>query len=73
MADFDTGVSGYIHATAEVDVYFPIDMRGTPEICCRMCYYFRTGSSSCALNGEVCEYPQKYVGGSCPLKRVEED
>ena len=73
MADFDTGVSGYIHAKAEVDVYFPIDMRGNPEICCRMCYYFRTGSSSCALNGEVCEYPQKYVGGSCPLKRVEED
>jgi hypothetical protein len=47
-------------------------MRGNPDICCRQCYYFRTSSSSCALNGEICQYPNKYVGASCPLERVEE-
>jgi len=72
MSDFETGVSGYVEAAATVRVFFPVDMRGNPDICCRQCYYFRTSSSSCALNGEICQYPNKYVGASCPLERVEE-
>jgi len=72
MSNFETGVSGYVEAEATVRVFFPIDLRGNAEICCRQCYYFRTSSSSCALNGEICQYPNKYVGASCPLRRTEE-
>lgn len=72
MATFETGISSYVKATATVTVYFPVDMKGNPDICCRQCYFFRTASNSCALNGEVCAYPNKYVGGLCPLRVKEE-
>lgn len=72
LTAFESGVSGYVEAAATVRVFFPIDMRGNSEICCRMCYYFRTSSSSCALNGEICQYPNKYVGASCPLQPVKD-
>jgi hypothetical protein len=72
MPDFDSGVTNYIHGQAIVDVYFPVDAKGNADVCCRQCYYFRTSSNSCALNGEVCAYPNKYVGANCPLKIKEE-
>lgn len=28
MANFDTGISRYVHATATVDVWFPVDHKG---------------------------------------------
>ena len=73
MASFDSGVASYIHAQAKVDVYFPVDARGNADISCNQCYYFRRQSRSCALNGEICQYPEKYVGASCPLEEVEEE
>lgn len=73
MANFETGISSYIHAVATVGVYFPVDSKGNADICCRQCYYFRTASNSCALNGEVCAYPNKYVGARCPLIVKEEE
>jgi hypothetical protein len=72
MPDFDSGVTNYIHGQAIVDVYFPVDAKGNADVSCRQCYYFRTSSNSCALNGEVCAYPNKYVGANCPLKIKEE-
>ena len=72
MANFDSGVRGYVHAQAVVDVYFPIDAKGNEYACCEQCPYFRTGSSSCALNDKKCAFPSKYVGEWCPLNRVEE-
>ena len=54
MANFETGISSYIEATATVTVFFPVDTKGKADICCRQCYYFRTSSRSCALNGEIC-------------------
>lgn len=65
---FESGVSGYIHASAKVEVFFPIDQRGNADISCRQCWYFRSQSRTCGLNGEVCQYPDKYVGAMCPLK-----
>ncbi len=73
MPDFESGVSGYVHAQAVVNVYFPVDHRGAADICCRQCKFFRTSSNSCALNGEICAYPSKYVGENCPLVRVDSE
>ena len=72
MASFDSGVASYIHAQAKVDVFFPVDARGNADISCSQCYYFRRSYKTCGLNGEVCQYPEKYVGAACPLKEVDE-
>ena len=73
MANFESGVSSYIHAQAKVDVFFPVDARGNADISCGQCYYFRRNYKTCGLNGEVCQYPEKYVGASCPLEEVAEE
>jgi hypothetical protein len=71
MGNFDSGVSSYIKAQATVEVYFPVDKKGTADISCSQCDYFRRQSQSCALNGKICAYPTKYVGAWCPLELVE--
>ena len=68
-----SGVQGYVTGTATVTVNFPIDLHGNLDINCRQCWYFRRTYSTCGLNGQVCEYPDKYIGSRCPLKFVEED
>lgn len=69
-----SGVQGYITGTATVEVHFPIDLHGNLDINCRQCWYFRRTYSTCGLNGQVCEYPDKYIGSQCPLKfDMEED
>lgn len=72
MANFDSGVASYIHAQAKVDIFFPVDFKGNADISCNQCYFFRRSYKTCGLNGEVCQYPEKYVGASCPLEEVEE-
>ena len=72
MSNFESGVASYIHAQATVDVYFPVDHRGNADISCEQCYYYRRQSRSCALNGEIVQYPTKYVGSCCPLKPAGE-
>jgi len=73
MAKFESGVSSYVHASAIVDVFFPVDRHGNADISCEQCYYYRRQSRSCALNGEIVQYPTKYVGSSCPLRPVEDE
>lgn len=72
MADFETGVKEYVHAFAVVEVFFPVDHKGNADISCNQCKYFRRQSRSCGLNGEVCQYPEKYVGAKCPLRKADE-
>lgn len=72
MAAFDSGVASYIHGSATVDVYFPVDAKGNADISCNQCYFYRRSYQTCGLNGEVCAYPMKYVGAMCPLKSDEE-
>lgn len=67
MADFESGVSSYIHATATVEVYFPVDAKGNADVCCWQCEFFHRTSSRCGINGKICAYPQKYIGQYCPL------
>lgn len=73
MANFESGVASYVHARATVDIWFPVDAKGNADISCNQCYYYRRQSRSCALNGEICQYPEKWVGSHCPLSVVEEE
>ena len=70
---FDSGVSRYIRATATVEVFFPVDSKGNADISCKQCWFFRRQSQTCGLNGAVCQYPEKYVGGRCPLQEETQD
>ena len=72
MADFSSGVSGYIHAEAVIAVSFPIDWKGNADISCRQCPYLSSNERMCQLNKEPVAYPNKFVGDSCPLHRKEE-
>lgn len=72
MANFESGVSGYIKATATVEVFFPIDNRGNAYIACKCCPYLSSNERICQLNKETVAYPSKYVGGRCPLTEEEE-
>ena len=73
MPDFETGIKRYVIGRAVVENYFPVDFKDRPDISCTQCRFFRRSSSTCALNGAVCQYPDKYVGMDCPLQFVEED
>lgn len=72
MANFESGVAGYVRGTATVEVFFPVDAKGNADINCYQCEFFHRSTSRCGLNGKVCAYPQKYVGQFCPLEMEEE-
>lgn len=73
MANFESGVASYVKGRATVVVGFPVDFRGNAEIACKHCPFYIRGTQRCALNQEVVNYPDKYVGAECPLERIEED
>lgn len=73
MADFESGVSSYIHAKATIFVHFPVDFKGNEHICCEQCFYYRDGSKTCGLTKLPVLLPNKYVGHECPLERIEEE
>ena len=67
MANFDSGVAGYVKGVATVEVFFPIDFRGNTEIACKHCPYLSSNERMCQLNKQPVAYPNKYVGDKCPL------
>ena len=67
MSVISDGVSRYIKGHATVEVFFPVDHRGTPSVCCEQCRFFNRRSVRCNLNEQVCNYPGKYIGSNCPL------
>lgn len=71
MGNFETGVAAYIHARATVDVWFPVDHRGSADVSCNQCRFYRRSSRSCSLNDAICAYPERYVGEDCPLEPAE--
>lgn len=71
MANFDTGVSGYVRTFAVVRVAFPIDWRGSVEIACKHCQFFDRAKCRCNLTQQVVHYPDRYVGDGCPLENEE--
>ena len=72
MPSFETGVSSYVRGRAVVTQYWPVDSRGNADINCKQCFFFREASGRCGITGEVSEYPQKYVGGHCPMLNDED-
>jgi hypothetical protein len=67
MADFASGVKRFINAECTVRVHFPVDWKDNPDVCCYQCKFFSRNNGVCQLTKEVSEYPQKYIGSSCPL------
>ena len=66
MANFDSGVSGFIKGICMVEVNFPKDNRGHADVCCDQCPYYGRTSKTCQLNKQVVHYPNK-KGFYCPL------
>ena len=73
MPSFDSGVSGFVKAYAVVQVAFPIDWKGHAEIACKHCNFFIRATQRCALNQEVVNFPEKYIGAMCPLEIIENE
>lgn len=73
MADFSSGVKRFIKAQATVTVFFPVDWRDNPEIACKHCNFFVRATQRCGLNQQIVNYPEKYIGDSCPLKAVADE
>lgn len=73
MANFENGVASYIIGRATVTVGFPVDFRGNAEIACKHCPFYIRATQRCALNQEMVNFPEKYVGVKCPLERIEEN
>lgn len=73
MANFDTGIKGYVKASAVVEVYFPIDWKDNAEIACKHCNFYVRATQRCGLNQTIVNFPEKFVGEYCPLEEVKED
>ena len=73
MPNFDTGVKEYIKAYAVVEVNFPVDWKGNAEIACKHCNFFVRATQRCGLTQQVVNFPDRYVGESCPLEEVTKD
>ena len=73
MANFDSGVSGYIIGRTIIEVGFPIDLKGNADISCKHCPYLSSNERMCQLNKEPVAYPAKYVGDRCPLQPEKEE
>lgn len=73
MANFDSGVKGYVTVQYLVKVHFPIDFRDNAEIACKHCPYLSSNGRMCQLNKEPVAFPNTYVGDYCPLKPLESE
>ncbi len=73
MANFDTGVMKYIKAVAVVETGFPVDWKGNAEIACKHCNFFVRATQRCGLTQQIVNFPDKYVGETCPLQEVTEE
>lgn len=70
MANFDSGIKGYVTAQATVTVHFPIDFKDNAEIACKHCPYLSSNERMCQLNKQPIAYPHKFVGDNCPLEQI---
>lgn len=73
MANFDSGVMKYIKTRATVEVGFPVDWKGSAEVCCKHCQFYYRSTQRCGLTQQVVNFPDRYVGECCPLEEVKEN
>ena len=67
-ANFDNGIKAFIMGECTVKVYFPVDWRNNPDVCCYQCKFFSRNNGVCQITKEISEYPTKYIGSQCPLE-----
>ncbi len=72
MANFDSGVKGFVKGYCVIEVNFPIDLKGRKDISCKQCPYLSYTKRTCALNQQTVQFPEQYVGHQCPLVLKEE-
>lgn len=73
MANFESGVKGYVTGQCLVSVNFPIDFKDNAEIACKHCQYLSSNERMCQLNKMPVAFPNKYVGDFCPLIPLERE
>lgn len=73
MADYSSGVSGYIKGRTIIEVNFPVDTKGKASVCCAQCPYYGRYDRVCRLNGELTAFPDAYIGQRCPLTFENEE
>jgi hypothetical protein len=73
VANFDSGVFGYVTGAYTVTVHFPVDERGRAEIACKHCPFLSNNERTCLLNRQPVAFPNKYVGDMCPLEEEKEN
>ena len=61
MANFDSGVKGYVKTNYTVTVYFLIDFKDRKEIACKHCPYLPSNERICQLNKQPVAFPNQYV------------
>lgn len=69
----ESGVKRYIMTQATVTVGFPVSWRDSTEIACKHCRFFERAKQRCWLTQDVVNFPDQYVGASCPLEIIEEE
>lgn len=73
MNEFESGVKGFVHGYAVVEMFFPIDLQGKKHVNCNQCKFFSRNNGMCQLNKEMVAFPQHYRGANCPLEITEEN
>lgn len=73
MANFESGVKGYVKGVTTLVVPFPIDWNGHADISCKQCGYYQPTARKCGLTHNVVAFPEKFVGDFCPLEIMEDD
>jgi hypothetical protein len=73
MADFSSGVSGYIKGRTIIEVNFPIDLKGKATVSCAQCPYYNRYDRKCRLNDSMTAFPDAYIGQNCPLTFENEE
>ena len=69
---FESGVKSYVVGKYVAYANFPVNWRDEQDVRCEMCRYYNRSGKRCNLNGEVVEYPEKFIGSMCPLTFEEE-
>jgi len=73
VSALESGVKNYIKAKATVTVNFPVDFRDNAVVACKLCPYLTHSTNMCQLTKELVPFPDKYVGGCCPLELADSD
>lgn len=69
----NSGVKSYVHASAVVENFFPVDNTGIAHIACAYCRFYSKSANRCRLTEEIIYRSENYTGNGCPLNPIEEE